>query len=210
MVANYYQVLGIPKSARPEEIRRAYRVLALRYHPDKNKDADAEERFKEITEAYEVLNDKEKRQKYNKYGSENRIKKEMHPSHASFNSWAFPSSHPFDLFQSSFGHPDLFFSSNFDPLLTMIRRHARMHQYFHNNVHHSPLHHLTDIFHNDKLFRPSLGQPSQSRHRPPPRPGGVVRNIEIVIEQVKDKEDAPDKKEENFINGNKQPIRRRL
>ncbi|MFH0848235.1 MAG: molecular chaperone DnaJ [archaeon] len=65
---DYYEVLGVPKGATKDEIKRAYRKLALQYHPDRNKSADAEERFKEISEAYAVLQDDEKREQYNRFG----------------------------------------------------------------------------------------------------------------------------------------------
>jgi curved DNA-binding protein len=66
---DYYDVLGVSRSARPEEIQSAYRKLARKYHPDVNKSGDAEERFKRINEAYEVLGDPAKRQKYDQLGS---------------------------------------------------------------------------------------------------------------------------------------------
>jgi len=65
---DYYKVLGIAKGATEDEIKKAYRKMALKYHPDKNKTAGAEERFKEIAEAYDVLSDKSKRDVYDKYG----------------------------------------------------------------------------------------------------------------------------------------------
>ena len=68
---DYYEVLGIKKDAKEEDIKRAFRKLAVKYHPDKNKgDKDAEEKFKEINDAYQILGDKEKREKYDKYGFE--------------------------------------------------------------------------------------------------------------------------------------------
>ena len=65
---DYYDVLGIDKNATKKEIRRAYRKLSKKYHPDLNKEAGAEEKFKEITEAYEVLSDEERRAQYDRYG----------------------------------------------------------------------------------------------------------------------------------------------
>jgi curved DNA-binding protein len=66
---DYYQVLGVAKDACAQEIQKAYRGLARKFHPDVNKDPGAENRFKEIGEAYEVLHDAEKRQKYDQYGA---------------------------------------------------------------------------------------------------------------------------------------------
>ena len=70
MSTDYYKELGVAKGASDAEIKKAYRKLALKYHPDKNPgDSAAEERFKKISEAYAVLSDKEKRQQYDTYGS---------------------------------------------------------------------------------------------------------------------------------------------
>src|ERR671930_865765 len=65
---DYYEVLGVQKNASKEEVKNAYRKLALQYHPDRNKAAGSEERFKEISEAYAVLSDDEKRKRYDTYG----------------------------------------------------------------------------------------------------------------------------------------------
>ena len=65
---DYYEVLGLERNAGPDDIRRAYRKLARQYHPDVNKEPDAEARFKEVTEAYEVLGDSERRSLYDRFG----------------------------------------------------------------------------------------------------------------------------------------------
>jgi curved DNA-binding protein len=65
---DYYQIMGLARQASPEEVKKAYRRLARKYHPDVSKEADAEQRFKELGEAYEVLKDPEKRAKYDKFG----------------------------------------------------------------------------------------------------------------------------------------------
>lgn len=66
---NYYDILGVPKTATPEEIKKAYRKLAIQYHPDKNGgNLEAEEKFKKISEAYSVLSDDSKRSQYDQFG----------------------------------------------------------------------------------------------------------------------------------------------
>jgi molecular chaperone DnaJ len=66
---DYYKTLGVDRKASQEEVKRAYRKLARRYHPDTNKDAGAEERFKQVSEAYDVLGDPEKRKRYDRGGA---------------------------------------------------------------------------------------------------------------------------------------------
>ena len=65
---DFYEILGVPRTANQKEIQRAYRKLARTYHPDVNKDPAAEERFKEVSEAYDVLSDPELRRRYDTFG----------------------------------------------------------------------------------------------------------------------------------------------
>lgn len=92
---DYYEILEIQKSANGEEIKKAYRKMALKYHPDRNPDnKDAEEMFKKVNEAYQVLSDNEKRQVYDKYG-----KKGLESSGFGFDMGG----DIFDMFNSMFG-----------------------------------------------------------------------------------------------------------
>lgn len=70
MAKDYYEILGVPKNASEEQIKKAYRELAMKFHPDRNKDKGAEEKFKTINEAYAVLGEADKRRQYDAFGSE--------------------------------------------------------------------------------------------------------------------------------------------
>ena len=94
-VKDYYNILSVTKSASDEEIKRAYRKLAMKYHPDRNPNKkEAEERFKEINEAYAVLSDKEKRKQYDTFGAEG--------------------------FQQRFSQEDIFRGFDFDEILSNL------------------------------------------------------------------------------------------
>ncbi|KAJ1608935.1 DNAJ domain-containing protein with a signal peptide [Cryptosporidium canis] len=91
---SYYEVLGVRSDASETEIKKAYRQMSLKYHPDRNPSPDASEKFKEIATAYEVLSDPEKRKIYDRYGVDG-IKQHLDD---------FETQDPFDLFSMGFGN----------------------------------------------------------------------------------------------------------
>ncbi len=133
MAANYYEVLGVGRSASEKDVRQAYRRLARQYHPDVNPgDKAAEEKFKEINEAYEVLSDAENRKKYDRYGDNwkhaDQIEegRQRQPGNGPF-VWDFGGGHPPDMGSSTiFG--DLFGGRGFGRTATSSRRRAVVEQ----------------------------------------------------------------------------------
>ena len=119
---DYYEILGLQKDASAADIKRAYRTLARKYHPDVNKDAGAEETFKEIGEAYEVLKDPDKRARYDKFGSHWQHNEDVTPPPGWNTDYTFTSSsgHQGDprqfseFFESLFGFGN-FHSAQSDP-----------------------------------------------------------------------------------------------
>lgn len=109
---DYYQILGVPREATQDDIKRAYRKLARKYHPDVSKEKDAEARFKEVGEAYEVLKDPEKRAAYDQVGKQWKAGQEFHPPpdwsrEFDFRGGGFTEADPSrfsDFFRSIFGH----------------------------------------------------------------------------------------------------------
>jgi len=99
---DYYDVLGVDRDASLEEIKKAYRRLALEWHPDRNKSPNAAEKFKEINEAYEVLSDKEKRAAYDQFG------------HAAFAPGGMGAGGPFTYTYTTFGGGTPFEGFGFD------------------------------------------------------------------------------------------------
>ncbi len=94
---DYYAILGVPRNATEKEIKAAYRKLARQYHPDVNPgDKQAEERFKEINEAYQVLSDPEKRAAYDRYGEQWQAYQRMREQYGEgFEPGGFPGGGPF-------------------------------------------------------------------------------------------------------------------
>jgi curved DNA-binding protein len=109
---DYYKILGLERSATQDEIKRAFRTLARKYHPDVNKEAGAEARFKEVGEAYEVLGDAEKRAAYDQLGKDWKAGQEFRPPP----NWDTG----FEFSGASSGHGD--FSDFFDSLFGGTRR----------------------------------------------------------------------------------------
>ena len=138
MGKSYYEVLGIKSDASKDNIKKAYRKKALKFHPDKNNNPDAERIFKEIAEAYEVLGDDAKKTAYDSSCKEvlksNSSKPNMTKSQHTFNrSFSCPSPDPFDLFNQFFDDSTLL-GDHFSSLFS-----------HHMQVHHS-LHTATRMF----------------------------------------------------------------
>ncbi|XP_058516639.1 dnaJ homolog subfamily B member 6 isoform X2 [Ochotona princeps] len=117
-MVDYYEVLGVQRHASPEDIKKAYRKLALKWHPDKNPEnkEEAERKFKQVAEAYEVLSDAKKRDIYDKYGKEGLNGGGGGGSH--FDSpfeFGFTFRNPEDVFREFFGGRDPFSFDFFDP-----------------------------------------------------------------------------------------------
>jgi curved DNA-binding protein len=108
---DYYAIMGLERDATQDEVKRAYRKLARKYHPDVSKEADAELRFKELGEANEVLKDPEKRAAYDQLGADWKARQDFHPPPGWDSGFEFhgappggPSQHDFsDFFESLFG-----------------------------------------------------------------------------------------------------------
>jgi curved DNA-binding protein len=100
---DYYAILGVDKSASQDEIQKAYRKLARKYHPDVNANPQAENKFKEIGEAYEALKDPEKRSKYDRYGSAWKAAQRGGPSPPGFEGFEFDFGGPGGGFAGGFG-----------------------------------------------------------------------------------------------------------
>jgi molecular chaperone DnaJ len=108
-MSDLYQILGIERNSDDETIKKAYKKLAIQLHPDKNKASDAEDKFKQVQNAYSILSDPEKRQIYNRDGLEGLN-----------NIGSGPTNFPFpDIFQSFFGRDNFFGGNNFNPFNDM-------------------------------------------------------------------------------------------
>ena len=97
---DYYQILGVPRDASDADIKKSYRKLARQYHPDVSKDAAAEDKFKEVNEAYDVLKDAEKRAAYDRFGSDWKHGHEFSPG--GYGGGGFSSGDFSDFFESIF------------------------------------------------------------------------------------------------------------
>jgi len=148
MGKDYYKILRVERNVSDEEIKKAYKKMALKFHPDKNKEHDAEEKFKIIAEAYEVLSDKEKRAAFDKYG-EDGLKPERGRSseftqRENFDNFSFRPMDPFHLFKTFFGGHDPF-SDAFGSALFA-------HQMFHNHHHVNHNHFAGNLLNGHSLF----------------------------------------------------------
>lgn len=99
---DYYQILGITKEASPDEMKKAYKKMAIKFHPDKNHSSKAEEAFKKIATAYQTLSDPEKKKLFDKYGSEEEYREKVYQAHKQQYEEE-EEIDPFDIFQMFMG-----------------------------------------------------------------------------------------------------------
>ncbi|KAJ8046529.1 DnaJ-like subfamily B member 9 [Holothuria leucospilota] len=122
---DYYSLLGVKRTAKDKEIKRAFRKLAIKYHPDKNKDPDAEKQFVKIAEAYEVLSDAEERKLYDQLGHENYINRNQQGGGNGHSGGQFKDSFKFDDFFRNFDESFRAFKTNKKTHKTNQRHHHR-------------------------------------------------------------------------------------
>jgi len=153
MGKDYYNILGVNSGASEDEIKKAYRKLALKYHPDKNKEEGAEEKFKLIAEAYEILSDKDKRAAFDNYGEDGLKPNSGGRSAGGFSSrqqnfgrhFSYRPTDPFDLFRSFFGGHDPFADA------------FSHHMFHHQQHHHNPHSHAASVFNSHPFFGGGMG-----------------------------------------------------
>lgn len=104
---DFYKILGVSRDASTKQIKKAYRSLAMKFHPDKNPDPDSQTKFHDINEAYEVLSDDEKREVYNRYGEEGLKKNQGHHHGSDIFSSFFGGSFGFRFGQADDGHREI-------------------------------------------------------------------------------------------------------
>ncbi|KAM4731096.1 dnaJ homolog subfamily B member 2 isoform 2-T2 [Anableps anableps] len=127
-MVDYYSVLGVPRNASQDDIKKAYRKLALKWHPDKNPDnkEEAERKFKELAEAYEVLSDKSRRDAYDIYGNDKmRHSGSTTTDFSDFPGFTFTFRSPDEVFREFFGGQDPF-ASFFDDFASFGVPHSRL------------------------------------------------------------------------------------
>ncbi|XP_015792602.1 dnaJ homolog subfamily B member 9 [Tetranychus urticae] len=160
---DYYDLLGIKKSATDREIKRAFRKLALKYHPDKNKSKDAEEKFRDIAEAYDVLSDADKRKKYDKFGHSAFSGPEGSSSHGGWSGGAH--------FKADFDYNEFF--KHFDDAFRFHGSNYQAHHHSHGDSHHHESSHQHDHRHHrfqfagfnfDDLFSDNMWEPEDFHH----------------------------------------------
>lgn len=186
MGKDYYQILGVPKSATDEELKKAYRKMALKYHPDKNKSPGAEEKFKDIAEAYEVLADKDKRAVFDKYGEEGLKAGGGGHSAGGPGMYTFttssnggPNVDPFETFKHFFGNEDPF-ASFFGSSSGRGGPGGRHNMFFPSNLNGG--HDRMDI--DDDIGYGMGGMGGMPRHAKKQKDPAVSKDLQISLEEI--------------------------
>lgn len=133
---DYYEILGVPRDSTEKQIKKAFRKLAVKYHPDKNKEEGAEEKFREIAKAYDTLSDKEKRKRYDQFGEDEQRAHTF--QHGNFQ----------DIFH------------NFDDIFENMFHHSEQHSQSHQHQSHHQGSHFSFSF--DDFFEDSEEDPFDS------------------------------------------------
>jgi len=193
MSKKFYDILQINKNASKEEIKKSYKKLALQYHPDKNKDEDAIDKFKEIAEAYDTLNDDEKRKNYDMFGNNdeqfsgdpfsafNDIFNQHMSSFMNMNMNYEKEINISDILSNLAGFSNSYSSSNFDiPNIPNIHvkfhtMHKSPYSFSHNNVENS-----NENYNNDNNYQ----QEEKINYVNEEVPKDIIINLEISLEEI--------------------------
>eukprot|EP00056_Hartaetosiga_gracilis_P012242 m.194647 g.194647 ORF g.194647 m.194647 type:complete len:346 (+) comp13660_c0_seq18:76-1113(+) len=180
MGKDYYKILGVGRNATEQEIKKAYKKMAMKYHPDRNKASNAKEKFQEIGEAFKVLSDKDKRNIYDSYGEEG-LKGGMGGPNGNFGGFHFNASDANDIFAQMFQGDSSFGSmfggmGNNDPSFGGFQQQS--------SPQGSP---FSAFFQQQQQQRPGgarFSQKQQSKPSPPQEPIVITKDLNVSLEDL--------------------------
>ncbi|XP_041358594.1 dnaJ homolog subfamily B member 4-like [Gigantopelta aegis] len=194
MGKDYYKILGVPRGAKEDEIKKGYRKMALKYHPDKNKSYGSEEKFKEIAEAYDVLSDPKKKAVYDKYGEDGLKGGAYGPSASNVRGgqnfhYTF-SGNPHETFRMFFGDENPFESFFSTGGGGRLGGHRSNPSFFHSYGGHGGLDMdvdddpLTHFMGGGNMFRGHPGMGMEGRHQQKKHDPPIIKDLPISLEDV--------------------------